>query len=433
MIVYYRINKLVQAKPIESIIEIKGWVRSFRSNRFIMINDGSCIENLQVVVEHTETNDFNIKDITVGSCLRVTGKLIESPGLKQDIELQAHSITIYGGCNPDSYPIQPKKHTMEFLRHNPHLRMRTNTFGSIYRIKHNLAFAIHEFFHKRDFMYLHTPIITPSDSEGAGQMFTVTNLLDADNCNVIPDFKEDFFGRHTKLTVSGQLEAEVGALALGLVYTFGPTFRAENSNTTRHLSEFWMVEPEMAFYNLEDTTKLAQEFIQYTIKQVLNNCEKDILYLNDRFVKEEMKKPKHYRLGMSLIERLKFVAENDFARITYTEAIDILKSSKTYKKGKFSFPLQWGVDLQAEHERYLVEKHFKSPVIVINYPKSIKAFYMKQNKDTDSDRPTVKAMDILFPYIGEVIGGSQREDNEEIIRGRMKEMKIDIIEWYLRS
>ncbi len=413
---------------------VKGWVRTKRASKnvtFININDGSAIFSLQIVADTEKFGEQLFKTINTGTALAVEGTLTESQGSGQNMELNAEKIEILGHADPEKYPIQPKKHTLEFLRENAHLRFRTNTFGAIFRIRHALAFAIHKYFNEKGFCYLHTPIITASDAEGAGQMFRVT-VLDPVNPplqdNGHTDFSKDFFGRPTNLTVSGQLEGELGALALGEIYTFGPTFRAENSNTTRHLAEFWMIEPEMAFYDLTDNMDLAEEFLKYLIAYALENCMDDLKFLADRLASEEQGKPKDQR-SMELIEKLDFVLKSKFIRITYTEAISILKESKPYKKNKFQFPVEWGIDLQSEHERYLVEKHFKCPVILTDYPKEIKAFYMKQN----DDNKTVRAMDVLFPQIGEIIGGSQREEDLEKLETRMKEMNVPTGElwWYL--
>ena len=424
---------LKNGKPGDKSL-VKGWVRTKRASKnvtFININDGSAISSIQVVADTDKFGEQLLKTVNTGTALAVEGTLTESQGSGQSLELNAEKIEVLGLADPDKFPIQPKKHTLEFLRENAHLRFRTNTFGAIFRIRHAMAFAIHKYFNEKGFYYLHTPIITASDAEGAGQMFRVT-VLDPvnpplqDNGHV--DYSKDFFGRPTNLTVSGQLEGELGALALGEIYTFGPTFRAENSNTTRHLSEFWMIEPEMAFYDLTDNMDLAEEFLKYLIKYALENCRDDLHFLADRLANEEKEKPKDQR-SMDLIEKLEFVVNSKFIRITYTEAINILKNSKPYKKNKFQFPVEWGIDLQSEHERYLVERHFKCPVILTDYPKEIKAFYMKQN----DDNKTVRAMDVLFPQIGEIIGGSQREESLEKLETRMKEMNIPTSEmwWYL--
>jgi asparaginyl-tRNA synthetase len=413
---------------------VKGWVRTKRGSKnvnFIALNDGSTLHNLQVVADTGKFDEQLLRDINTGAALAVEGTLSESQGSGQNVELIAEKIELLGKADPDKYPIQPKKHSLEFLRENAHLRFRTNTFGAVFRIRHAMAFAIHNYFNEKGFYYLHTPIVTASDAEGAGQMFRVSTL-DAVNPPLTddgkPDYSKDFFGRPTNLTVSGQLEGELGALALGEIYTFGPTFRAENSNTTRHLAEFWMIEPEMAFYDLKDNMDLAEEFLKYLISYALENCSDDLNFLADRLKQEEKNKPQDQR-SMDLVEKLRFVLNSEFVRLTYTEAIEILKNSKPYKKNKFQFPVDWGVDLQSEHERYLVEKHFKCPVILTDYPRDIKAFYMKQN----DDGKTVRAMDVLFPQIGEIIGGSQREEELEKLENRMREMDIPTEEmwWYL--
>lgn len=410
-----------------------GWVRTFRNNQFIALNDGSTNQNIQIVAELGLLDDQTAKRITTGSCIKATGTVIPSPGKGQKIELKASVIEVLGDSDPEKYPLQPKKHSLEFLREIAHLRFRTSTFGAIFRVRHSLAFAIHQFFHNRGFVYMHTPIITASDAEGAGEMFRVTTLpLDgsAKNENGEIDFSEDFFGRSTNLTVSGQLEAELGAMAYSEVYTFGPTFRAENSNTARHLAEFWMIEPEVAFNDLEDNMNLAEEFIKYIIRFAMENNPDDLNFLAQRLFDEEKSKPQQERSEMGLIEKLEFVINNNFERITYTDAINILRESNYNKKKKFHYPIdKWGIDLQSEHERYLVEKHFKKPVIIINYPKEIKAFYMRQN----DDGKTVAAMDILVPGIGEIVGGSQREERFDLLLNRMKEMNVSAEElsWYL--
>ena len=402
-------------------VNIKGWVRTRRGNKsvsFIALNDGSTIHNIQVVVDNEKFGDDFLKPVTTGACISVIGKLVESMGQGQNVEIQAEQIEIYGTADPETYPLQKKGHTLEFLREIAHLRPRTNTFGAIYRVRHHMAMAIHRFFHERGFFYVHTPIITGSDCEGAGQMFQVTTLplknLPKDELGGI-DYKEDFFGKETSLTVSGQLEGELAAMALGAIYTFGPTFRAENSNTPRHLAEFWMIEPEVAFNEIEENMQLAQDFIQYCIRWALENCQDDLEFLCKMYDNE-------------LVERLKFVTENDFIRLTYTEGIKILEEAIS-KGQKFEFPVAWGTDLQSEHERYLVEKHFKKPVILTDYPKEIKSFYMKQNEDGK----TVRAMDVLFPKIGEIIGGSQREEDLEKLQRRAEEMGVPQkdIWWYL--
>ncbi|MEM6801186.1 MAG: asparagine--tRNA ligase [Bacteroidota bacterium] len=426
------IKELLTHEAKEQEVLVKGWVRTFRANRFIALNDGSSINNIQVVVDFDNYEEDLLKKINTGACLAVSGKLVASQGSGQAVEILAESIEVLGEADPASFPIQPKKHSMEFLREKAHLRMRTNTFAAVFRIRHNLAYAIHKYYHDRGFYYMHTPIITGSDAEGAGEMFRVSTLppLGAPTTEDGKiDWKEDFFGKETNLTVSGQLEAEVGALALGKVYTFGPTFRAENSNTTRHLAEFWMIEPEMAFYDIQDNIALAEDFLQYIIRFAMENCKDDLQFLHDKIEKEERNLPADKRRAMSLLETLEFVTNNEFEKITYTDAINILRNSKPYKKGRFEYPVEWGLDLQSEHERYLVEKKFKKPVVVIDYPKAFKAFYMRANEDGK----TVGAMDILFPGIGEVVGGSQREERLDVLKARMKEMNIPEEElwWYL--
>jgi asparaginyl-tRNA synthetase len=413
-----RIKELLSSREYGSEVTVKGWVRTRRGNKnitFVALNDGSIIHNIQVVIDMSRFDEDLIKMITTGSCIAVTGKLTESPGKEQHVEIHADSVKLYGTADPEVYPLQKKGHTLEFLREIAHLRPRTNTFGAVLRIRHAMSFAIHKYFNDHGFFYLHTPIITGSDAEGAGEMFRVT-ILDPKNPPLLEDgsvnFAEDFFGRETNLTVSGQLEGELGALALSSIYTFGPTFRAENSNTPRHLAEFWMIEPEMAFYEIEDNMNLAEDFLKYLIRYALENCSADLEFLSGMYDKE-------------LMDRLNFVVNNQFERITYTRAIDILQKSAE----KFEFPVSWGVDLQTEHERYLVERHFKRPVIVTDYPMEIKAFYMKQN----DDGKTVRGMDVLFPKIGEIIGGSQREEELEKLEGRIKELKLPEKElgWYL--
>jgi asparaginyl-tRNA synthetase len=428
-----KIKELLSAAPSGQHVAVQGWVRTFRNNQFISLNDGSTIQNIQAVVDFTKTDEALLKRITTGACLSVTGNLVESPAKGQPVELKVSSLEILGDCDAEKYPLQPKKHSLEFLREISHLRARTNTFGAVMRVRHAMAFAVHKFFNDRGFVYTHTPIITGSDAEGAGAMFKVTTL----DLNKLPrdekghvDHKDDFFGRETNLTVSGQLEGETYALGLGEIYTFGPTFRAENSNTTRHLAEFWMIEPEMAFYDLKDNMELAEAFLKYLCKYALDNCADDLDFLNKRAQDEEMTKPQDQRSELSLIERLKFIVDNDFQRLTYTEAIDILKNSNPNKKKKFQYLIEeWGVDLQSEHERFLVEKHFKKPVILYNYPAAIKAFYMRQNEDGK----TVSAMDVLFPGIGEIIGGSQREERYDRILKRIHELNLPEKElwWYL--
>jgi len=415
-----RIKDLLLMKPCEGMVNVKGWVRTKRGNKnvaFIALNDGSIIHTIQIVVDVESFDAEMLKLISTGACLSVNGKLVESVGSGQSVEIQAKEIEVYGSADPDKYPLQKKGHSLEFLREIAHLRPRTNTFGAVLRIRHAMAFAIHKYFNDHGFFYLHTPVITGSDAEGAGAMFRVTTL----DLNNLPktetgeiDYEQDFFGKSTNLTVSGQLEAELGAMALSKVYTFGPTFRAENSNTTRHLSEFWMIEPEMAFYDIIDNMNLAEDFLKSLIKYALETCKDDLEFLNKMYDNQ-------------LIERLHTIIDNDFVRLTYTEAVNILMSSGQ----KFEFPVSWGCDLQAEHERFIVEKHFVKPVILTDYPKQIKAFYMKQNEDGK----TVRAMDVLFPQIGEIIGGSQREENYEKLYNRIKEMEINEQDlwWYLET
>ncbi|SFI16770.1 asparagine--tRNA ligase [Halpernia frigidisoli] len=423
-------------KLIHHDITVQGWVRAFRSNRFIALNDGSTINNLQIVVNFEDFSEELIKNIHTASSLKITGELVESQGSGQSIEVLAKKIEILGDNffeEMQTTILQPKKHSLEKLREQAHLRFRTNLFGSVFRIRHAVSFAIHQYFNQNEFFYLNTPVITGADAEGAGEMFGVTNF----DLNNLPkneegeiDYEQDFFGRKTNLTVSGQLEGETAAMGLGRIYTFGPTFRAENSNTTRHLAEFWMVEPEVAFNDLEDNIDLAEDFLKYVIKYVLENCKDDLAFLDNRFAEEQKTKPEKDRAKEGLIEKLENVIEKRFKRVSYTEAIEILLNSKENKKGKFQFPIEnWGTDLQSEHERYLVEKHFESPVVLFDYPKDIKAFYMRQNEDGK----TVAAMDVLFPGIGEIIGGSQREERYELLKTRMQEMHVDEKElwWYL--
>lgn len=432
------IKKLLQeyTKYIHHDVVISGWVRAFRSNRFIALNDGSTIDNVQIVVDYDKFDESLLAGISTASSLRVTGELVESQGAGQKIEILAEKIEILGDNfteERDKTILQPKKHSLETLREQAHLRFRTNLFGAVFRVRSAVSFAIHQFFRDNGFFYIHTPVITGADAEGAGEMFGVS-ALDMDN---IPrtedgaiDWKQDFFGKKTNLTVSGQLEAECAAMGLGRVYTFGPTFRAENSNTTRHLAEFWMVEPEMAFFDLEKNIDLAEDFLKYVIQYVLDNCQEDLAFLDKRFEEEQKSKPEKERAEYGLIEKLKKVAETRFVRVSYTEAIDILKNSKPNKKGKFQYPIEdWGADLQSEHERYLVEKHFGKPVVLFDYPKEIKAFYMKMN----DDGKTVAAMDVLFPGIGEIIGGSQREERLDVLREKMKTMEVSEEElwWYM--
>ncbi|MBP93879.1 MAG: asparagine--tRNA ligase [Flavobacteriaceae bacterium] len=414
-------------------VTIKGWVRSFRSRRFIALNDGSTLNNIQCVVNFEETDEAILKRITTGAAVSITGELTESQGQGQSLEIQVKKIEILGDSDPETYPIQPKKHSFEFLRENAHLRTRTNTFSAVMRLRSSLSFAIHKYFNDNGFYYMHTPIITGSDAEGAGEMFRVTNL-DAKNPPLTEDGKvdytEDFFGKETNLTVSGQLEAETYAMSLGKVYTFGPTFRAENSNTSRHLAEFWMIEPEVAFMDLAGNMDLAEDFMKSVLGYVLEHNREDLEFLNQRLLDEEKTKPQAERSEMSLIEKIKFVVDNNFKRVSYTEAIDILRNSKPNKKKKFNYIIEeWGADLQSEHERFLVEKHFKCPVILFDYPANIKAFYMRLNEDGK----TVRAMDILFPGIGEMVGGSQREERLDVLKEKMKALDIDEEElwWYL--
>jgi asparaginyl-tRNA synthetase len=428
-----KIKELLTQEPAGQEVTVMGWVRTFRNNQFIALNDGSTNNNIQVVVKLGSQEEELLKRITTSASLKVIGTIVPSLGKGQKMDLEATTIEILGDSDAEIYPLQPKKHSLEFLREIAHLRFRTSTFGSVFRVRHSLAFAVHQFFNDKGFVYMHTPIITASDAEGAGEMFKVTTLsLDKapkdEKGNI--DFKEDFFGRATNLTVSGQLEGELGATAFGDIYTFGPTFRAENSNTTRHLAEFWMIEPEMAFYDLEDNMNLAEEFIKYIIKYAMEKNREDLEFLAQRLADEEKQLPQDKRSEMGLIGKLEFVLNNSFERITYTEAIDILRESNHNKKKKFQYPITgWGMDLQSEHERYLVEKHFKKPVILSNYPKEIKAFYMRQNEDGK----TVAAMDILAPGIGEIVGGSQREERFDNLLDRMKEMNIPEEElwWYL--
>ena len=420
------------ASAVGSEVVVMGWVRTFRNNQFIALNDGSTNNNLQVVAELGLLNDDTLKRITTGASLKVTGIVVPSLGKGQKVELKATAIDILGDSDAEKYPLQPKKHSLEFLREKAHLRFRTNTFGAVFRVRHSLAFAVHTFFNDKGFVYLHTPIVTSSDAEGAGEMFRVTTLP-FDNPPRNEDgsinFKEDFFGKSTNLTVSGQLEGELGAMAFSEIYTFGPTFRAENSNTARHLAEFWMIEPEMAFYDIEDNMNLAEAFIRYIIQYAFDHNKEDLEFLAQRLAEEEKQLPQDKRSDLGLLEKLDFVLKNPFERITYTEAIDILLESPAYKKKKFQYEVKWGIDLQSEHERYLVEKHFKKPVIVTGYPAAIKAFYMRMNEDGK----TVAAMDILAPGIGEIVGGSQREERLDKLEQRMQDMHIPAEEmsWYL--
>lgn len=432
-----KIKALLTGSLTGQTVTAMGWVRSFRNNQFIALNDGSTNHNIQVVAELGLLDDATLKRITTGASLKVEGTLIESLGKGQTVEIKATSVEILGDSDAEQYPLQPKKHSLEFLREIAHLRFRTNTFSAVFRIRHALAFAVHQFFNEKGFVYLHTPIITSSDAEGAGEMFRVTTLpVDGSAPKTESgdiDFSQDFFGKSTNLTVSGQLEGELGAMAFSEIYTFGPTFRAENSNTTRHLAEFWMIEPEMAFCDIEDNQNLAEEFIQYLIKYAMENCADDLAFLDQRLAEEEKQKPTNERQEFGLIEKLKFVTDSKFERITYTEAIAILLDSPAYKKKKFKYDVSWGIDMQSEHERYLVEKHFKKPVIVTGYPAAIKAFYMRLNDGCEPGKQTVAAMDILAPGIGEIVGGSQREERLDKLVARMEEMHIPTEEmsWYL--
>lgn len=431
------IQQVMSGNFVGQKILVKAWVRTHRQGKsvsFISLNDGSTINNIQVVAEGNFSEEL-LNKITTGSSISVLGTVVESQGKGQKFEIQAEEIEVIGECDPEEYPIQPKKHSMEFLREKAHLRFRTNTFGAVFRIRHQLTFAVHQFFHERGFYNIHTPIITASDAEGAGETFKVTNF----DLNNVPkteegeiDYSQDFFAKEANLTVSGQLEGELAALALGKIYTFGPTFRAENSNTTRHLAEFWMIEPEIAFADLDDNMDLAEDMLKYLCKSVLENCKDDLAFLNERLINEDKSKPAAERQAMTLIEKLEFVANNPFKRLTYTEAIQVLRNSKPNKKKKFQYLIDgWGADLQSEHERYLVEKEFKCPVILTDYPKDIKAFYMKMGEDGK----TVRAMDILLPGIGEIIGGSQREEDHDTLVKRMEEMGVpqDELWWYLET
>lgn len=432
-----RIKELLATENFGRDVIVKGWVRTFRNNQFIAINDGSTLNNIQAVVDFENTDDALLKRITTGAALSVKGKLIASQGKGQRVEIKVEELQILGDSDPERFPLQPKKHSLEFLREIAHLRFRTGTFNAVFKVRNALAFAVHKFFNEKDFVYIHTPIITGSDAEGAGEMFKVTTLdyekLPRTEDGAI-DYKEDFFGKATNLTVSGQLEGELAAMALGNIYTFGPTFRAENSNTTRHLAEFWMIEPEMAFYELEDNMDLAEELLKYVISYATANCAEEIAFLTNRLAEEEKSKPANERSELSLIDKLNFVVANEFERVSYTDAIEILKRSKPNQKKQFKYLIdKWGADLQSEHERYLVEKHFKKPVILIDYPRDIKSFYMKQNQPDAEGRNTVRAMDILFPGIGEMVGGSQREENLDKLLTRMDEVGIpaEEMDWFL--
>ncbi len=427
------VAEILKSDSILQEVHVNGWVRTFRSNRFIAINDGSTINNIQCVIDFENTPEDTLKRITTGSAVSIKGTIVESQGKGQSVEIQVSEIEILGDSNADEYPIQPKKHSFEFLRENAHLRVRTNTFSAVMRVRSKLSFAVHKYFQENGFNYVNTPIITGTDAEGAGEMFKVTNF----DTNKAPltedgkiDFSKDFFGKETSLTVSGQLEAETFAMSLGKAYTFGPTFRAENSNTTRHLAEFWMIEPEVAFMDLDGNMDLAEDFIKSVLKDVLETCKDDLAFLDQRLTQEEKSKPQAERSEMNLLNKLKFVVENNFKRVSYTEAFEILRNCKPNKKKKFQYPInEWGADLQSEHERYLVEKHFKCPVILFDYPANIKAFYMRLN----DDGKTVRAMDVLFPGIGEMVGGSQREERFDVLVEKMKALDIDEKElwWYL--
>ena len=428
-----KIKALLATTDFGNEVTVMGWVKTFRNNQFIAINDGSSIHNIQAVVDFNSTDESLLKRLTTGASLAVTGTLVESLGKGQRVEIKVKTLEILGDSDAEKFPLQPKKHSLEFLREIAHLRFRTNTFNAVFKVRHALAFAVHQFFNERGFVYLHTPIITASDAEGAGEMFRVSTI-DFDNIPRNDDgtvnYKEDFFGKITNLTVSGQLEGELAAMAFGDIYTFGPTFRAENSNTTRHLAEFWMIEPEMAFYDLNGNMDLAEELLKYVIDYALTNCADELEFLKGRLEEEEKLKPQQERSELDLLSKLNFCLENSFERITYTEAIEILKQSKPNQKKQFKYLIEeWGADLQSEHERYLVEKHFKKPVILTDYPKDIKAFYMRQNEDGK----TVRAMDILFPGIGEIVGGSQREERLEKLEQRMSEMHVpaEELSWYL--
>ncbi|WP_250435346.1 asparagine--tRNA ligase [Hanstruepera flava] len=429
----YTVAELLEKNLVLQEVEVKGWVRTFRANRFIALNDGSTLNNIQCVVDFENLDESVLKRITTGAAVHIIGELTESQGKGQNVEIQVSKIDVLGDSDPETYPIQPKKHSFEFLRENAHLRTRTNTFSAVMRLRSSLSFAIHQYFNENGFYYMHTPIITGSDAEGAGEMFRVS-ALNAKNPPLTEDgevnYKEDFFGKETNLTVSGQLEAETYAMSLGKVYTFGPTFRAENSNTSRHLAEFWMIEPEVAFMDLDGNMDLAEDFMKYVLKYVLEHNSDDLAFLEKRLLDEEKTKPQAERSEMSLIEKIKFVVDNNFKRVSYTEAIEILRNSKPNKKKKFKYIIEeWGADLQSEHERYLVEKHFKCPVILFDYPANIKAFYMRLNEDGK----TVRAMDILFPGIGEMVGGSQREERLDVLKDKMAALDIDEQElwWYL--
>jgi asparaginyl-tRNA synthetase len=432
-----RIKDLLVSSDFGKQVSVMGWVRTFRNNQFIALNDGSTINNIQAVVDFNSFEESLLKRITTGAAISIHGEIVESLGKGQRIEIKVNSLEILGDSDAEKFPLQPKKHSLEFLREIAHLRFRTNTFNAVFKIRHALAYAVHKFFNDKGFVYMHTPIITASDAEGAGEMFRVSTF-DPDhiprNEDGTVNYKEDFFGKATNLTVSGQLEGELAAMAFGDIYTFGPTFRAENSNTTRHLAEFWMIEPEMAFYDLNDNMDLAEELLKYLIAYAIDNCGDELEFLKNRLLEEDKQKPQTERSEFDLLTKLNFCLENDFERITYTEAVNILKNSKPNQKKQFKYLIEgWGSDLQSEHERYLVEKHFKKPVILTDYPADIKSFYMRMNEPDAEGRSTVRAMDILFPGIGEIVGGSQREERLEKLEKRMEEMHIptEDMSWYL--
>ncbi|MBC7757722.1 MAG: asparagine--tRNA ligase [Phormidesmis sp. FL-bin-119] len=432
-----RIKDLLNTTEFGQQVTVMGWVKTFRNNQFISINDGSSINNIQAVVDFNSTDESLLKRLTTGSAISVEGELIESMGKGQRVEVKVSRLEILGDSDAEKFPLQPKKHSLEFLREIAHLRFRTNTFNAVFKVRHALAYGVHKFFNDKGFVCMHTPIITASDAEGAGEMFRVSTF-DPDNIPRNEDgtinYKEDFFGKPTNLTVSGQLEGELAALAFGDIYTFGPTFRAENSNTTRHLAEFWMIEPEMAFYDLNDNMDLAEELLKYLIKYAIDNCSDELEFLSSRLLEEEKQKPQNERSDLDLLAKLNFCLENDFERLTYTEAVSILRNSKPNQKKQFKYLIDgWGSDLQSEHERYLVEKHFKKPVILTDYPAEIKSFYMRLNEPDGEGRTTVRAMDILFPGIGEIVGGSQREERLDKLEGRMADLHIPAEEmsWYL--
>ncbi|MXV15895.1 asparagine--tRNA ligase [Hufsiella ginkgonis] len=432
-----KIKDLLSSTEFGRQVVVKGWVKTFRNDRFIAINDGSTLNNIQAVVDFEHTGEALLKRLTTGAAVSVTGELVESLGKGQRVEVKVTELEILGDSDAEKFPLQPKKHSLEFLREIAHLRFRTNTFNAVFKIRHHLAFAVHQFFYSKGFVYMHTPVITGSDAEGAGEMFRVSTI-DFDN---IPrnedgtvDYTADFFGKPTNLTVSGQLEGELAAMAFSDIYTFGPTFRAENSNTTRHLAEFWMIEPEMAFYDIRDNMDLAEELLKYVIKTALENCPDELEFLRNRLLEEEKSKPQNERSDLDLIAKLNFCLENEFERLTYTEAVEVLRNSKPNQKKQFKYPIEgWGADLQSEHERYLVEKHYKKPVILTDYPADIKSFYMRLNDPDAQGRRTVRAMDILFPGIGEIVGGSQREERYDHLVGRMDEIGIPRheMDWYL--